>query len=103
MKVNEKHDKYCRLSKFANKLCGRCFGNRCDACNLMQDKTGWETCAIPSQQVEVVEKDLIDQVVDSLWESDFPSSPLPKGRDRDIFRKLLTNYVKRLEAERGKS
>ena len=93
MKVNEQHDKYCPHSKFANKLCKRCFGNRCDACNLMQDKTGWEVCAIPSQQVEVIEKDMLDEIVDKYYNMDGMVF-------KTAARAVAIEYVKRLEAEK---
>jgi len=100
MKVNEQHDKYCPHSKFANKLCKRCFGNRCDACNLMQDKTGWEVCAIPSQQVEVVEKHLVDQVVDDYYNGAIVNDKVLPYITRNGLKEIVELSIKRLESEK---
>jgi len=100
VEVNEKHEKYCKHSKFANKLCGkrRCTcQNNVTGCGVNADYTqltdGWETCAIPSQQVEVIEKDMLDEIVDKYY-----------NMDGMVFKKaaraVAIEYVKRLEAEK---
>ena len=99
VEVNEKHEKYCRHSKFANGLCGRVLEREsCSHGAYAQCHIKWETCAISSQQVEVIEKDLVDQIIDWYYKG-ITTEPLTYVTRGDI-REIITEYVKRLEAEK---
>ena len=103
--MDESHEKYCRLSKFENRLCDKV--NGANTCTLngggwKQVTSIWEVCPVPSQQVEVkvevIEKDLVDQVIDNHFPS--ISTPYMEGVTRQDFREIIDEYVKRVEAER---
>lgn len=95
------HEKYCKHSKYANRLCeltcrNREAGNYCiGVSGFSTDK--FEVCAIPSQQVEVIEKDLIDRTIDGVLNiSDDQSYYCQRG----TLRKLLKVYGEAIESEK---
>jgi acetyl-CoA carboxylase beta subunit len=92
------------LSKFENKLCNS-KGKSHDGCGhsgstflYNQIQPDWDACPRSKSQVEVVEKDLIDQVIDDHVKKH--STRLVENMTRGDVREMITEYVKRMEAER---